>query len=121
LFWLLLVAFAGGCGGFLLWRYTPVRIRPTTIVKVVTQLAQQQDEPACRHFKMTPSEFAAYFASAHRLLASEEEQFGFGKCYYEAKIEGRVYTIWVYGMAQIDDKSGTEYYAASARALPQAP
>jgi hypothetical protein len=119
LFLLLLVALIGGCGAGLLWRYTPIRVRPEKITKVIDYGPERMVPLFCEDFSMTVAEFSAYFAKVHRLTPLEDGYYGYGGCYYEAKIEGRLYRIWSGGVAQIIDETGTEEYADSARKLSE--
>jgi hypothetical protein len=102
----------------LLWRYTPVRIQPTTIAKINFPDPNEISDELCPHFSMTVAQFSAYFASVHRLIGWEEDEYGYGGCYYETNIDGRTYRIWIGGTAQIQTGNKIENYAASNRKLP---
>lgn len=98
---------------FGLWRYTPVRIRPQQIEKVVLNDATAAGRAACARFQMTPQQFAAHFAALKRILPIETEQYGFGACYLKTTIENKTYVIWQGFAAEIREGEDIEFYAAS--------
>lgn len=110
-----------GATWLLLWRYTPVRIQPVTISKIHFPNPNETSDELCPHFSMTTTQFAEYFASVHRLIGWEEDEYGYGGCYFETKIDDRTYRIWIGGTAQIQTGDEIENYAASARKLPVNP
>ncbi len=107
--------------GFIIWRYTPVRINVTYVEKVVQQERDMFDRDSCARFKMTAAEFEQYFARTHRLFDAEANDYGAGACYYKTKIGNREYSIWIGGLAEISEGNDTDYYADSARKLPATP
>jgi hypothetical protein len=107
--------------GYFAWRYTPVRIKPGSITKVLFPVPKKTNDVLCDGFTMTPAEFADYFAHVKRLTKDEEDEYGYGGCFYEATIEGRRYRIWIAGLAQIKDGASTEYYGHSSGRVSENP
>jgi hypothetical protein len=100
--------------GLFLWRYTPVRVRPDSIRKIVPANLDNFKKWQCDLFVITPEYFSTYFASVHRLSTDEENEYDFGACYYEATIEGKKYRIWEAGIAEIIDGNTIARYANTA-------
>jgi hypothetical protein len=107
--------------GLYLWRYTPVRVHPGSIRKIVSPDIDDFRKWQCDRFYMTTEYFSAYFAKVRRLSNDEEDEYTFGACFYEATVEGRIYRIGQGGMAEIVDGSESTYYADTARKINMNP
>jgi hypothetical protein len=119
--WAIGIAIVCIAAAFFLWRYSPVRIMPHEVHKVMFPDPTKPPGALCSGFELTPEQFAAYFAQVHRLTKDEEDDYGYGGCYFETNIEGRTFRIWLGGTAEIIDNDESTYYADTARKLNMNP
>jgi hypothetical protein len=97
----------------------PTDLKIDRIEKIMHLLPSPTSVPesnilACQQFQMSIEEFQRYFKNAKPIFDPEghyADQFKF-PCYYESKVNGKKYQVWLGGIGEVWEDSRWQYYAS---------